>query len=72
MRGDQDLTLLRPILRTILRNQRLIMLGLANLVRDGGGPGSGYHADNLRQAIIDMEREHDWIAPPSQRISDAK
>lgn len=53
--------------RAILKNQRLIMLALANLVREQS-MGGEYMANLLRERVKDMERYWEWIAPPSQRL----
>ena len=58
-----------PIEKMILTNQRLIMLALSNRSRNAGGMGADYHADLLRDRVKEMEREFDWIALPSERIS---
>lgn len=57
------------MLRIMLRNQRKLMLAVASLNLNHGGTGSGYHADQLKGNVIEMEREWEWIARPSERIA---
>ena len=63
MSEDNDL------LRTILRNQRYIMLALSNVVRETTTVGCDYHANNLNGQVQEMEKAFKWIARPSERIS---
>ena len=56
------------MLRRVLKNQRLMMLALSNLVRENTRAGNVYDAENLSDAVREMEKNWDWIAPPSQRI----
>lgn len=55
--------------KAILRNQRMMMLALANLVRENTKAGNEYRADKLSNRVKDMERHWEWIASPSERIS---
>lgn len=52
---------------TIIRNQRLIMLGLSQLLVQANN--GNYTATLLRQRVQDLERDLPWIVPPSRRIS---
>lgn len=54
--------------RIIIRNQRLMMLALANLVRENTSSGNVYHAEKLRERIKLMEASLEWIAAPGERI----
>lgn len=54
--------------RHILRNQRLIMLALANIASNVGGVMSGYVNKNLHDRVRQMENQWDWMCPPSQRL----
>jgi hypothetical protein len=56
--------------RIVLRNQRYIMLALASRLQNAGGLGSGYHAERLTKRVKDMERIFDWIASPSEKLSE--
>lgn len=54
--------------KAILRNQRMMMLALSNLVRENTKVGNEYHADKLTARVRDMDRHWEWIAAPSERI----
>jgi hypothetical protein len=54
--------------KAILRNQRIMMLALANLVRENTKTGNEYHADLLTNRVKNMDRHWEWIASPSERI----
>lgn len=55
--------------KAILKNQRMMMLALSNIVRQTTTTGNEYHADMLSNRVRDMERRWEWIAAPSERIS---
>lgn len=58
------------MLRIIVRNQRLMMLAITNIIHNGPqGTGTGYHAEKLTKRVKDMERVWDWIASPGERIT---
>lgn len=54
--------------RVIMRNQRLMMLALSNIVRETTKTGNEYHATKLTDRVKEMEANLDWIASPSERI----
>lgn len=54
--------------RIVLRNQRLMMLAISNLVRENTHIGNEYHANKLTERVKEMEREWEWIAAPSERL----
>lgn len=56
------------VLRHILRNQRLIMLSLANLNHNVGGMLSGANNQRLLSRVRQMESQWDWLCPPSERL----
>jgi hypothetical protein len=57
-----------PSEKIIIRNQRLIMLALLNLLRNQRGPLTEYNADKLRDRVVQLEQNYDWIAAPSERL----
>lgn len=54
--------------RIIIRNQRYIMLALANLSANAGGTLAGHTNQTLHNRVREMERAWDWIASPSERL----
>lgn len=57
-----------PAEKIIIRNQRLIMLALANRCANEGGVGADACNSQLHARVRDMETSLDWIAAPSERI----
>lgn len=55
--------------KIILRNQRWIMLALANISANQGGMCSGMYQEKLTQRVKEMERAFEWIATPGERIA---
>jgi hypothetical protein len=55
--------------KIIVRNQRLIMLTLSCMIQNAGGMASGYHGEKLRQRVIQLENNLDWLAAPGEKIT---
>jgi hypothetical protein len=58
--------------RSILKNQRAIMLSLMRICLDGKFVGCGASADDLRSRLIDMDRNFEWVSPPSQKMGELR
>jgi hypothetical protein len=54
--------------KVIIRNQRIIMLALSNVVREATRNNNEGMANQLHACVRQMEHSWEWLASPSERL----